>query len=201
MHSEFYSSSSLALEFMASSSSSHQEKKGSGPFGEFERKAFPASRKLFEAFINHRGPDMKETVAAALHKSLKEKECQAFLHDREFEIGDPIISTIENAILSSRVQIAIFSPRYAESSWCLDELVLMLNTKAHFIPIFCDVEPFELCYPNKGAYANAFKKHEESGRFSEERIRQWKEALKCWSLILGHRHNTSHEYVGYLFST
>ncbi|XP_057836186.1 disease resistance protein L6 isoform X2 [Cryptomeria japonica] len=176
---------------MASSSSSHQKISEFGPFSEFERKKFPVPRKLYDAFINHRGPDVKETVAAALHKYLKEKDCLAFLDDREFELGDPLIPTIANAIYTSRVQIAIFSPRYAESSWCLDELLLMLKTEARFIPVFCDVKPDDLRYLYKGIYAQAFQKHEENGRYSEERLHQWKEALRTSSGMSGHIFSTA----------
>lgn len=182
---------------MASSSSSHQKISEFGPFSEFERKKFPVPRKLYDAFINHRGPDVKETVAAALHKYLKEKDCLAFLDDREFELGDPLIPTIANAIYTSRVQIAIFSPRYAESSWCLDELLLMLKTEARFIPVFCDVKPDDLRYLYKGIYAQAFQKHEENGRYSEERLHQWKEALRTSSGMSGHIFSTANGYEGY----
>ncbi|XP_057841844.1 TMV resistance protein N-like [Cryptomeria japonica] len=92
-------------------------------------------------------------------------------------------------------EIAIFSPPYAELSWCLDELPLMLETKARFIPIFCDVKPFELRYPDKGVYAAAFTKHEEKGRFSKERLDQWKASLESSSLISGYEFNTSHDNV------
>ncbi|GLJ14512.1 hypothetical protein SUGI_0234850 [Cryptomeria japonica] len=38
----------------------------------------------------------------------------------------------------------------------------MLKTKALFIPVFCDVKPSDLRYPDKGVYAPSFAKHEES---------------------------------------
>lgn len=173
---------------MASSSSFHKPS-----FSDFERETPAVSRKIYDAFINHRGPDVKETVAFALYDSLEEKECRTFLDDQELELGDSISSAIQNAIYSYRVQIAIFSPHYAESSWCLDELHLMLETKARFIPIFCDVKPLDVRYPDKGPYAAAFAKHIEKGRFSKDKIDQWKEALHSSSLISGYEFNTSDE--------
>ncbi|GLJ14368.1 hypothetical protein SUGI_0232150 [Cryptomeria japonica] len=151
---------------MASSSSSYK----SSSYGDCEKEASTVSRKIFDAFINHRGPDVKETVAFALYNSLEELGFWTFLDDQELQLGDSIESAIKKAIYSSSVQIAIFSPRYAESSWCLNELVDMLETKALFIPVFCDVKPYELRYPQKGVYAAAFAKHEEKGRFSNEKI-------------------------------
>ncbi|GLJ23352.1 hypothetical protein SUGI_0441830 [Cryptomeria japonica] len=86
------------------------------------------SPKLYDIFISHRGPDVKDNLAKQLYELLKERERKAFL-DREG--GDSITSAIHNAICSSRVQIAIFSKAgYAESSMCLNELVLMLQQTA-----------------------------------------------------------------------
>ncbi|GLJ52673.1 hypothetical protein SUGI_1121070 [Cryptomeria japonica] len=180
---------------MASASSSHKRS-----FSDFHRENPAVSKKIFDAFINHRGPDVKDTLAFALYDSLEEDGFWTFLDDMEIELGDSIESAIQNAIYSSKLQIAIFSPRYAESSWCLDELLLMLETKARFIPIFCDVKPFELRYPDKGVYAAAFAKHEEKGRFSKEKIAQWKEALHSSSLISGYEFSTSNDNVEMLCS-
>ena len=173
---------------MTSSSSSHKRS-----FSDFQRETPAISRKVFDAFINHRGPDVKDTLAFALYDSLEEKGCWAFLDDQELQLGDSIESSIQNAIYSSRVQIAIFSPRYAESCWCLDELLLMLETKARFIPIFCDVKPSDLRYPDKGVYSAAFAEHEEKGRVGKEKIDQWKSALQSSTLISGYEFTTSTE--------
>jgi len=37
---------------------------------------------------------------------------------------------------TASIHIAIFSPRYAESTWCLNELVLMLESRSTIIPVF-----------------------------------------------------------------
>lgn len=140
---------------------------------------------------------MKQTVAFALYDSLEEMGFWTFLDDQELQLGDSIESVIQNAIYSSTVQIAIFSPRYAESSWCLDELLLMLETKARFIPVFCDVKPSDLRHSHKGVYARTFADHEEKGRFSKERLQQWKEALRFSSGISGYEFSTSNEGLAY----
>lgn len=40
--------------------------------------------------------------------------------------------------------MAVFSPNYCDSYFCLHELALMMETKKKIIPIFCDVKPSEL---------------------------------------------------------
>ncbi|GLJ14367.1 hypothetical protein SUGI_0232140 [Cryptomeria japonica] len=163
---------------MACTSSSHKPS-----FSEFERKTFTVS---YDAFINHRGPDTKATVAFAIYESLEERGFWTFLDDQELQPGDSIEPAIQNAIYSSSVQIAIFSPGYAESPWCLNELVDMLKTKALFIPVFCDVKPSDLRFPHKGAYAHAIAEHEGKGRFSKKMLQQWKGALRSSSLVSGY---------------
>lgn len=50
-------------------------------------------------------------------------------------------SQIEQVIQTASVHIAIFSPSYVESSWCLNELVLMKNSQAIILTIFFNVDP------------------------------------------------------------
>ncbi|KAH9288565.1 hypothetical protein KI387_032682 [Taxus chinensis] len=180
---------------MASSSSSHQKIVEQGPLAqkECERSATPP--KLYDVFINHRGPDVKETLAFELYSYLQEKGCRTFLDSEKLELGDSIPSTIRDAICSSSVQIAIFSKRYAESAWCLAELVLMLETKAKFIPVFYGVQPWELRHIENGVYAEAFSKNERQGRYLND-LETWKRALFTASSFSGyefkpHKHNYS----------
>ncbi|GLJ10587.1 hypothetical protein SUGI_0131180 [Cryptomeria japonica] len=172
-----------ALEFMASPSLSHQQSMESEPF--------TVCTKGYDAFINHRGPDVKNFVASEIYNFLQRMGYRAFLDQPELKPGDSIPSTIHNAITTSTVQIAIFSPRYAESSWCLDELLLMLKTKALFIPVFCDVKPSDLRHPNNGVYAPAFAEHEDKRRFNKKKLRQWKAALRFSSNISGYEFSTA----------
>ncbi|XP_059070110.1 disease resistance protein Roq1-like isoform X1 [Cryptomeria japonica] len=169
---------------MASSSSSHQEIMEH----QLERKRWTAASKLYDAFISHRGPDVKETFAKELYELLKDRGCRAFLDRRELQVGDSIPSAIHSAISSSVVQIAIFSKGYADSWWCLDELVLMLHQRDHngslFIPVFYDVKPCDLRHIDKGAYTAAFSKYEGKGRHIHK-LDGWKKALQSASEVVG----------------
>ncbi|GLJ35480.1 hypothetical protein SUGI_0713540 [Cryptomeria japonica] len=94
------------------------------------------STRLFDVFINHRGSDVKQSLARQLHKSLTALGLKAFLDSEEMEFGEAFPSTIHDDICSSTVHIAVFSKRYAEPLWCLAELDLMLHTKFKIIPVF-----------------------------------------------------------------
>lgn len=90
----------------------------------------------YDVFLNHRGPDTKKNFASFLYRRLHLHGFQAFLDQKELQQGDNFDSQIKAAIKSASVHVAIFSPRYAESPWCLKELLLMLETGATIIPVF-----------------------------------------------------------------
>ncbi|KAH9289050.1 hypothetical protein KI387_033167, partial [Taxus chinensis] len=167
---------------VASSSSSQHQTVERDPLGGSEA---AVSSRLYDVFINHRGPDVKHALADLLYDSLKSTECRVFHDHRELELGDFFPSTIRNAIQSACVQIAIFSPTYADSPWCLAELALMLETNAVFIPVFYHVEPSDVRYPRKRIYAAAFHRHEEKKRHLNK-INEWEAALYKASLSSGH---------------
>ncbi|GLJ14045.1 hypothetical protein SUGI_0224630 [Cryptomeria japonica] len=181
---------------MASSSSARPLNLDENAFGEMlykgEKMGSSASPKVYDVFINHRGPDVKQTLALELYNSLEKVGIRAFLDCKEMDLGDLFPSTIQNAICSSSVQIAIFSRRYAESVWCLAELALMLQTKRKIIPIFYDVPPFHLRYLEKGVYADSFNYHTEKRRYLDK-LDGWKENLRCVSFMSGYEFNNNNE--------
>ncbi|XP_057846334.2 disease resistance protein Roq1-like [Cryptomeria japonica] len=174
---------------MASSSSSLQQNQQFDAFSG-KRRMVCESARLFDVFINHRGPDVKQTLALQLYNSLHQLGIRAFLDSQEKQLGDSFPSTIQTAISSASVHVAIFSKRYAESPWCLAELVLMLQSQAKIIPVFYGVKPSDLRHIETGAYAEAFTKYREKGRYLEK-LNEWKKALQSLSLIAGEEFNSN----------
>ncbi|GJW98737.1 Toll/interleukin-1 receptor domain-containing protein [Tanacetum coccineum] len=72
---------------------------------------------------------------------------------------------------------------YASSSWCLEELVKIMECRKGFghtaYPVFYDVEPTEV-RKQSGSVGDAFAKHKEN-----EAARKWREALKEASDLAG----------------
>ncbi|XP_059065776.1 TMV resistance protein N-like [Cryptomeria japonica] len=146
-----------------------------------------ASNKVrYEVFINHRGVDTKHTLATSIYNALNGIGLKVFLDEKELELGNFITAEIEEAMRTSLIHIAIFSPRYAESPWCLAELSYMLKTGTTIIPVFYDVEPSDLRYL-KGPFGAAFEEHENKKRkrYAPEKLEEWKEALSNISLRHG----------------
>lgn len=112
---------------------------------------------------------------------------------RTFEGGDDnnesrreaeINSELFKAIQDSKMCIIVFSQNYASPSWCLDQLVSILEYKMKFacmiLPIFYHVDPSNL-RKHKGSFGEALNRHEE--KFKCERVDEkeyWEDKLKKW---------------------
>ena len=124
----------------------------------------------FDVFINHRGPDVKKTFASYLYRRLRLHKLKVFLDQQELQKGVYLTSQIQGAITAASVHVAIYSPRYAESSWCLNEL--MLETGKTIIPVFYHVRPAELRWtydPEKnGQYAVSLQNLAEKKTYDPE---------------------------------
>ncbi|GLJ34138.1 hypothetical protein SUGI_0686330 [Cryptomeria japonica] len=85
---------------------------------------------------------------------------------------------------SAKLHIAIFSPNYAQSPWCLEELSFMLTTGTQIVPVFYHLQPDDVQYA-KGVFADAFSTHEKKGRYTRQKLQEWKNALSIISLVKG----------------
>lgn len=152
-----------------------------------------SSNSSFDVFINHRGPDVKKTFASLLYHRLFSYGLKVFLDREELQQGDYLTPQIESAIQTATVHVAIFSPTYAESTWCLKELLLMLESKAVIIPVFYDVKPATLrLKEGKGVYADALrvlekkrKRDQVTPRHDSATIESWRKALSNVAGISG----------------
>ncbi|GKD22759.1 NB-ARC domains-containing protein [Tanacetum coccineum] len=95
-----------------------------------------------------------------------QKGIRAFRDDNELPKGEEISPHLYKAIEESRFLIVIFSKEYASSSWCLRELVKILECKQTEHPkhevrtIFYDVKP-DVVRSQTESYAEAFAKHQD----------------------------------------
>lgn len=146
----------------------------------------------YDVFLNHRGKDVKNTLASHLYYRLRHLGLRVFFDKEEMEKGNRINLVIENAIKGAPVHVAIFSAAYAESEWCMDELVLMVQSESIIIPVFYHLKPTEIWWNSvdgrNGVYAEALhilkeeklfdpESHQEKPRYESQTIEKWKEAL------------------------
>ncbi|GLJ45681.1 hypothetical protein SUGI_0961550 [Cryptomeria japonica] len=134
-----------------------------------------ANRK-FDVFLSFRGPDTRKTLVDHLYYRLTAAQLNVFLDKETLERGNHINLSLEQAIQNSRIVIPIFSKNYAYSVWCLNEVVMMVESKNIMIPIFYDVEPQQVRH-QKGPFAQAFQQHKDSLGYSEDTVQKWCRAL------------------------
>jgi hypothetical protein len=139
---------------------------------------------MFDVFLNHRGPDVKKDFIAHLHDALRDAGLHPFMDMESLVKGQHGLTSIDEALRGASVHVAVFSKGYADSTYCLQELCAMLESKKLVIPVFYDVSPDDLNCTNKhqnGAYANAFRKTHKK----QPQVEKWKEALHDASGLFG----------------
>ncbi|XP_070021903.1 disease resistance protein Roq1-like isoform X2 [Nicotiana sylvestris] len=133
----------------------------------------------YEVFLSFRGEDTRKTFTGHLYSKLCDDGINTFIDDEELRKGDVISSKLEKAIEESRISIIVFSRNYASSSWCLNELVKILECKEKLkqmvLPIFYDVDPSEV-RKQTGLFGEALAKHKERP-FGVQRVEKWRVAL------------------------
>lgn len=137
-----------------------------------------------QVFINFRGVELRYNFVSHLEKCLKRNAINAFI-DTDEEMGQEL-NVLLKRIEGSRIALAIFSPKYTESNWCLKELAKMKErmdqSKLVVIPIFYKVEPATV-KELKGEFGDKFRELVKSIDKKTKNI--WKEALKAVPLLMG----------------
>ncbi|KAJ8759316.1 hypothetical protein K2173_006836 [Erythroxylum novogranatense] len=137
-------------------------------------------------FISFRGEDTRDNFVCHLYDALSRKGLDTFV-DNQLRTGEEINPTLLQAIHDSKVAIIIFSKNYASSSWCLDELLKIIECRETHnqivIPVFYRVNPSDVRKQN-GSFEESLAKHSKNPRYSNE-IQKWKDALTKAANISG----------------
>ncbi|KAL4355829.1 hypothetical protein AHAS_Ahas09G0025800 [Arachis hypogaea] len=136
--------------------------------------------KKYDVFISFRGEDTRENFTSHLHAALRRNQIETYI-DNRLEKGEEVWTSLVQAIKDSIVLLIIFSENYAASTWCLNEIVEIMecnnkNGGQHVIPVFYRVDPSHV-RRQKGSYHAAFAMHEKSSKHSHEMLEKWKHAL------------------------
>uniref|UniRef100_A0A8C4SPM4 Toll-like receptor 13 n=1 Tax=Erpetoichthys calabaricus TaxID=27687 RepID=A0A8C4SPM4_ERPCA len=84
----------------------------------------------YDAFVSYSSKDevwVLEQLLPNLEGSSDQADCQLCLHHRDFVPGNPIVSSIVDAIYTSRKTLCVVSSNYLLSEWCSMEVQVALH--------------------------------------------------------------------------
>lgn len=148
----------------------------------------PRVTKQYDVFLSFRGTDTRRGIVSHLHNAFLDRGIDdVFKDDDTLEIGDSISEEIKEGIRNSKFAIAVISANYVSSTWCLDELQLIMDLhKKHqlvAVPIFYDVDTSDVEH-QKGTFSlKRYKCSRIRRLFSSKKrkmaaqVRKWREAL------------------------
>ncbi|XP_035546629.1 disease resistance protein RUN1-like [Juglans regia] len=160
------SSSSMAFQSGASSSPSSSSSPSIRPWNH-------------DVFLSFRGEDVRRKFISHLYQALYKRGINTYI-DNNLERGEEISPALFKAIEGSMISIIVLSKNYAESRWCLDELLKILDCKETMkqivLPIFYHVDPSEVRHQN-GIFGESFDKLGDKLKDNAKMLK-WKVALK-----------------------
>ncbi|XP_050254551.1 disease resistance protein RUN1-like [Quercus robur] len=136
----------------------------------------------FDVFLSFRGEDTRHGFTDNLYEAFISKGIEAFRDNEKLQLGQEIASELIQAIENSQYAIVVFSEKYADSRWCLDELVEIVECKKNkglkeVVPVFYHVDPSDV-RKQTGPFEKDFDEHQRNDRIDREKIQKWKDAMR-----------------------
>ncbi|XP_035546463.1 disease resistance protein RUN1-like isoform X1 [Juglans regia] len=132
-----------------------------------------------DVFLSFRGEDVRRNFISHLYQALLQRGINTYI-DNNLERGEEISLALFKTIEGSMISIIVFSKNYAESRWCLDELLKILDCKETMkqivLPIFYDVDPSDVRH-QKGIFGKSFDKLGDKLKDNAKMLK-WKVALQ-----------------------
>ncbi|KAM5575912.1 TMV resistance protein N-like [Rosa sericea] len=170
----------------------------------------PSGKLTYDVFLSFSGKDTRKNFTDHLYTALKQKGIYTFRDDEELVRGESIGPNLLKAIEESRYVIAVFSRSYADSAWCLDEIAKVakcMNEMGQVVlPVFYDVDPYEVRRQKGKHFEKAFQKHQKRYKGDPDKVKGWKDALfqvgnlSGWHLQDGYESKVIQEIVEKIFT-
>nr|XP_023891567.1 TMV resistance protein N-like [Quercus suber] len=133
-----------------------------------------------DIFLSFRGEDTRYGFTGHLYTTLRNYGLNTFF-DTNLERGEEISKELLKIIEMSMISIVVLSENYASSTWCLDELVKILECRKtgqiwKVYPIFYKVTPSEV-RKKEGTFGTALDNHEKKFKDDMEKVKRWRAAL------------------------
>lgn len=135
-----------------------------------------------KVFINFRGIEVRHSFISHLENALITAGINVSIDNKEIRGED--LTVLFRRIEESKIALVVFSRKYMESEWCLDELAKIKERvdekKLVAIPIFFKVKPAEL----KELLDEACESHSKV-HGTHINKKKWKLALECITSKMG----------------
>ena len=142
----------------------------------------------YDVFLSFRGMDTRNSFTDHLYVAMQRSGIFTFRDNERLERGKSISPELLKAIEESRFAIVILSRNYASSTWCLDELVKIIQCMKEMemtvLPIFYEVDPSDV-RKQIGTFAQAFAEHKERFKENTEKVQTWRVALREMANLSG----------------
>ncbi|KAG2667262.1 hypothetical protein I3760_15G105200 [Carya illinoinensis] len=139
----------------------------------------PAYPWVYDVFLSFRGEDVRHNFISHLYDALRKKGINTYI-DEHLERGNEISPALLKAIEELRISIIVLSKNYASSSWCLEELMKILECREMkqqiVLPVFYKVRP-SIVRRQKKNYGEALANHKDKLN-DDTKVDSWKAALK-----------------------
>jgi hypothetical protein len=156
--------------------------------------------KKYDVFISFRGDDTRVGFTSHLHAALNRRYFETYI-DYRIQKGEEVWAELEKAILDSTLFLVVFSENYANSTWCLNELVEIMECHKNgqvVVPVFYQVDPSHV-RKQTGSYGTAFANHKnQAGKNDDKMMQNWKNALFQAANLSGF-HSTKYRYLFIVF--
>ncbi|KAK3435864.1 hypothetical protein EUGRSUZ_C00296, partial [Eucalyptus grandis] len=138
----------------------------------------------YYVFLSFRGPDTRKGFVDHLYQRLKAVGLRChpnfvFRDDEDLPFGEKIGENLISAIERSKVSIPVISENYADSEWCLRELIHIMKCKESrgqmVLPVLYKVTPKDVRHLG-GSFGKAFESCKD--KFEEEVKQQGPLALR-----------------------
>ena len=144
----------------------------------------------YDVFLSFRGEDTRNNFTSHLYEALRGKGFNTFI-DNDLHKGEDISMELLKTIELSEILIVVFSKNFASSTWCLNELVKILECRNNgqlVLPIFYKVDRSEI-RKQDGEYGIALVEHEEKFKDDIEKVRTWRKTLTEAAKLSGFHYN------------
>ncbi|CAN7043615.1 unnamed protein product, partial [Brassica rapa subsp. trilocularis] len=133
-------------------------------------------------FINFRGDELRKNFISHLEQALEKGNIHYFIDTQVVPSED--IEILFKEIEDSKIALAVFSERYSEAKWCLNELVKIMEMvdekKLRVIPIFFKVTVDDVKHQRGNFGINLHGNHTDRSNFPK-----WVKALKSVTAKMG----------------